>query len=68
MFLLKGNSADTVVTDSNGVATLTGFATSDAVGAVHGTVVAAYPGGSMHNAPANGTGELVVMSSRPGEM
>ena len=43
-FTLDGTSVGTAVTDSNGVATLTGVATSDAVGTDTGGVVATFAG------------------------
>ena len=58
-FTLDGTSVGTAVTDSNGVANLTGVATSDAVGTDAAGVVATFAGDSS-NAASSGTGGLVV--------
>ena len=58
-FTLDGKSVGTAVTNSSGVATLTGVATTDNAGTDTGGVVASFAGDSNFNA-ANGTGNLVV--------
>lgn len=58
-FTLDGTAVGTAVTDSNGVATLAGVATSDAVGTDTGGVVASFAGDSS-NLASTGTGNLVV--------
>ena len=49
-----------LVTDSNGVATLTGVATTDGLGTDTGGVVASFAGDSSNGAASNATGNLVV--------
>jgi hypothetical protein len=58
-FTLDGTSVGTATTNSSGVATLTGVATSDPVGTHTGAVVASFAGDSSFGA-ANATGNLVV--------
>jgi Bacterial Ig-like domain (group 3) len=59
VFTLDGAFAGTAVTDSSGVAKLTGVATSGPVGPDTGAVVASFAG-DIGNKPSNGTGDLVV--------
>ena len=59
-FTLDGTSVGPAVTDSNGVATLTGVATTDSAGTTTGNVVASYAGDGAHQAAANAAGNLVV--------
>jgi hypothetical protein len=59
-FTLDGTSVGSATTDSNGVATLTGVATSDAAGTHTGVVVASFAGDSNYAAASNATGNLVV--------
>ena len=61
-FTLDGAFAGTTVTDSNGVATLTGVPMFDAAGTVPGAVVATFPG-SLKFKPSSSTGDLVVGQS-----
>src|SRR5271166_1505457 len=58
-FTLDGAFAGTAVTDSSGVATLTGVPTSDAVGTDTGGIVASFAGDSTNKLSQN-TGDLVV--------
>jgi len=58
-FTLDGTSVGPATTNSSGVATLTGVATSDPVGST-GVVVASFTGASNYNAAPNGTGSLTV--------
>jgi hypothetical protein len=60
-FTLDGAFAGIAVTDSSGVATLTGVTTSDAVGTDSGGVVTTFAG-NIHNKPASARGGLVVTS------
>jgi hypothetical protein len=60
-FTLDGVSAGpAVMTNSMGVATLTGVPTTDSAGTHTGVVVASFAGDSNYNAAPNGTGDLVV--------
>jgi len=59
-FMLNGTSVGTATTNSSGVATLTGVATTDAAGTHTGVVVASFAGDSNYNAATNGTGNLTV--------
>ncbi|QEH32219.1 Bacterial Ig-like domain (group 1) [Aquisphaera giovannonii] len=59
-FTLDGASAGQATTDSNGVAQLTGVATTDAAGTHAGAVVASYAGSTNYLAATNATGDLVV--------
>ncbi|MGO9469656.1 MAG: beta strand repeat-containing protein [Isosphaeraceae bacterium] len=59
-FTLNGTSVGTASTSSSGVATLTGVATTDAVGSYPGAVVASFAGDSNYNAATNATGTLTV--------
>ncbi len=61
-FTLDGAFAGTAVTDSSGVATLTGVPTSDAVGTDTGGIVASFAGDSTNKLSQN-TGDLVVSQS-----
>jgi Bacterial Ig-like domain (group 3) len=58
-FTLDGTSVGTATTNSSGVATLTGVATTDAVGTDTNGVVASFAGDTTY-APSSGTGNLVV--------
>ena len=58
-FTLDGASVGSAVTDATGVASLSGVATTDAVGTVAGGVVASFAGGSSYASSAN-LGNLVV--------
>jgi hypothetical protein len=58
-FTLEGAFAGTAVTDSSGVATLTGVPTSDSAGTVTGAVVASFAGDSTNKLSQN-SGDLVV--------
>src|SRR5271165_554339 len=58
-FTLDGAFAGTAVTDSSGVATLTGVPTSDAVGTDTGGIVASFAGDSTNKLSQN-TGNLTV--------
>ena len=58
-FKLDGTDVGTAVTDSNGVATLSGVATTDPAGTHTGAVVASFAG-DVNNGPSTGTGDLVV--------
>ncbi len=58
-FTLDGVSVGTETTDSNGVATLSGVATSDAVGTDTGGIVASFAGNTGFNSSAT-SGDLVV--------
>jgi hypothetical protein len=59
-FTLDGTSVGTAVTDSSGVATLTGVATTDGAGTDTSGVVASFAGDSTYSAATNATGNLVV--------
>ena len=59
-FTLDGNPVGFAVTDSNGIATLTGVATSDAAGTDAGAVVASFDGTPNYAAANDATGDLVV--------
>jgi hypothetical protein len=59
-FTLDGTSVGTAVTDSSGVATLTGVATTHNAGTDTGGIVASYAGSGNFNAATNVTGDLVV--------
>ncbi len=58
-FTLNGTAVGNAVTDSSGVATLTGVAISEPVGTHPGAVVANFPGDTNYGA-SSGTGDLVV--------
>ncbi len=58
-FTLDGAFAGTAVTDSNGIATLTGVPQSDAVGTDTGGIVASFAGDSLNKLSQN-SGDLVV--------
>ncbi len=58
-FTLDGTPVGSVATDSNGVATLTGVATTQGVGTDTGGVVASFAGDD-ENSAATATGDLVV--------
>ncbi len=59
LFTLDGAFAGTAVTDSNGVATLSGVATSDAAGADTGGVVASFAG-DINDGSSHASGDLTV--------
>jgi hypothetical protein len=59
-FTLDGVVVGTAVTNSIGIATLTGIATTDAIGTDTGGVVATFAGDANYLAAANATGNLVV--------
>ena len=58
-FTLDGTSVGSATTNSSGVATLTGVATTDTAGTNSGVVVASFAGDS-ENAASSGTGDLTV--------
>ncbi len=58
-FKLDGVSVGTAVTNSSGVANLTGVATADAVGTVANGVIASFAG-TTNDVASSGTGNLVV--------
>ena len=58
-FTLEGNAVGTALTDGNGVATLSGATTTDAVGTQAGAVVASFAGDA-NDAAGQGAGNLVV--------
>jgi hypothetical protein len=58
-FMLDGTAVGSATTDANGVATLTGVATSDPVGTHTGVVVANFAGDTNY-VSSSGTGDLVV--------
>jgi hypothetical protein len=64
-FTLDGAFAGTAVTDSNGVATLSGVPTSDAVGTDTGGIWAYYAG-DINNLSSIGTGDLTVSKAATG--
>ena len=59
-FTLDGTSVGFATTDSNGVATLTGVATTEGAGTDTGGVGASFAGTTSFAAAANATGNLVV--------
>jgi len=59
-FTLDGKSVGSIATNSSGVATLTGVATTDSAGTHTNVVVASFAGDSNYNAATNATGNLVV--------
>ena len=59
-FTLDDNPVGFAVTDSNGIATLTGVATTDAAETDTGAVVASFSGTTNYAAASNATGDLVV--------
>jgi hypothetical protein len=61
-FTLDGTSAGSAVTDSNGIATLTGVPISDSAGTDSGGVVVNYAGNDDYVA-SQGTGDLVVQGN-----
>ncbi len=58
-FTLDGTSVGSATTNSSGVATLTGVATTDTAGTHTGVVVASFAGDAQ-NAASSGTGDLTV--------
>ena len=63
-FTLDGAFAGIAVTDSSGVATLTGVPTTDAAGTDTGGIVASFAGDSLNKLSQN-SGDLVVAGRRP---
>ncbi len=61
-FVLDGNDSGSVMTDANGVATLTGVTTTDAAGTYPGAVAASFAGETKYLG-SQGTGTLTVSSS-----
>jgi hypothetical protein len=59
-FTLDGTSVGSAVTDSNGVVSLTGVATTDTAGTDNGGVVASFAGDITNAAAPNATGALTV--------
>jgi hypothetical protein len=59
-FTLSGTSVGSAVTNSSGVATVTGVTANDAPGTITGAVVANYSGSTSYQAPPEGTGNLVI--------
>jgi hypothetical protein len=59
-FTLDGTAVGSATTNSSGVATLTGVATTDAAGTHAGAVVASFAGDTNYEAAPNGTGALTV--------
>jgi hypothetical protein len=59
-FTLDGNSFGSALTDSNGVATLTGVGTSDPAETYPNAVIASYTGDTNYSASADASGDFVV--------